>query len=108
MLIRNAPRFIRLNCSRPNIPRVVSANGTWIEMKSDRASSSSKRSGSTPSGGSPVAGSYDTTRIPNPSAFGTRVRPILPNPTMPSVRPRSRCIRSPFWRSYTPALMFRS
>ena len=76
----------------PMRPRVARVNGTWTVMASDRARSPSRSTSSTPwrdACSAVTYGSMPRSCISKARARSAMAIPILPSPTIPSVRPRS-------------------
>ena len=86
------PGFIRSMAAALIRPRVVRVIGTWTVMTSDRSTSSSNETSSTPmfAACSGVTNGSDPITVISIARARTAIAwPILPRPTMPSVLPRS-------------------
>ena len=91
-LRRIDPGLSRAIASRPMRPRVARVNGTWTVTTSARANISSNPTISTPwlaAASAVTYGSTPSTTISIARARTAMACPILPSPTIPSVRPRS-------------------
>src|SRR5439155_1240336 len=88
----NAPGFICAIALSPMSPVVARVSGTWTVTASDRSSSASNVTSSTPRSAAcsgVTYGSLPRRVIPSPRARSAMAMPILPRPTIPNVRPRS-------------------